>query len=156
MRKSKSTLKSIITIVTGTPGTGKTTVAKRLAKKHNATYIDVNEVIKEHKLGKDYDKARNVKIIDTKKLNHYLIKIIKEAKANKESLIIDSHLSHYLPKENVDICIVTKTTLRKLQNRLKKRKYSKAKIQENMECEIFDICLMEAKEAGYRVEIVET
>jgi adenylate kinase len=149
-------MKPKIIIVTGTPGTGKTTVAKRLAKKNNATYIDVNEVIKEHKLGQKYDKKRKVKIIDTKKLNGYLIKIIKEAKAKKTSLIIDSHLSHYLPKEYVDLCMVTKSTLRKLQNRLKKRNYSKAKIQENLECEIFDVCHMEAKEADHKIEIINT
>jgi len=29
--------------------------------------------------------------------------------------------------------------------------YSKDKIQENLECEIFDVCLNEAKEAGHKV-----
>ena len=38
------------TTVTGSVGTGKTTIAKRLAKKNKAKYIDVNEVIKENNL----------------------------------------------------------------------------------------------------------
>ncbi|MBI5073371.1 AAA family ATPase, partial [Candidatus Woesearchaeota archaeon] len=82
--------------------------------------------------------------------------IIKEAKRKQTPLVIDSHVSHYLPKKYVDLCIVTKTNLKKLKKRLQKRNYSKAKIRENMDCEIFDVCLIEAQEAGHRVKVVET
>jgi len=142
-----------VTIITGTPCTGKTTVAKRLAKKNKAKYIDVNEVIDKNNLKEGYDRKRNSYIIDTKKLNKALIKTITQS---KQSLIIDSHLSHYLPKKYVNKCIVTKTTLKKLKNRLKKRKYSKAKIQENMMCEIFDVCKIEAEEAGHKIHVINT
>jgi broad-specificity NMP kinase len=46
--------------------------------------------------------------------------------------------------------------LKKLKQRLKKRGYHKAKIEENLECEIFDVCLEEAKEAGHKVKIINT
>lgn len=148
--------KPTVTIVTGTPGTGKTTVAMAVAMQTNAVYIDVNNVIKTNKLRDGYDKKRKAVIIDTKKLSKTLIKIIKEAKKKGISLVIDSHLSHYLPKEWVDICIVTKTSLKKLKQRLKKRGYHKAKIMENLECEIFDVCLEEAKEMGHKIKVVTT
>lgn len=148
--------KPTITIVTGTPGTGKTTVAMAVAMRTNAVYIDVNNVIKINKLRESYDKKRKSAIIDTKKLNKVLIKIINQAKKKGFSLVIDSHLSHYLPKKGVDICIVTKTPLKKLKQRLKKRGYHKAKIEENLECEIFDVCLEEAKEAGHKIRVVTT
>ena len=45
-------------IVTGSVGTGKTTLAKKLSKKLNYEYINVNEVIKENKLDREYDKKR--------------------------------------------------------------------------------------------------
>ena len=118
-----------ITIVTGTPGTGKTTIAKKIAKKTKAVYIDVNAIIKKHKLSDNYDSKRKAKIVDTKKLNTVLINIIKTAKT---PLIIDSHLSHYVPSKYVTCCIVTKTSLNKLRDRLKKRQYINAKIEENM------------------------
>ena len=152
--KAKSNSK--ITIVTGTPGTGKTTVAQNIAQKERAVYINVNEIIKNEHLKEGYDKKRKVVIIDTKKLNNVLIKIIKEAKNKGISLLIDSHLSHYLPAKYVDLCIVTKTNLKKLERRLKKRKYSQEKIRENMDCEIFDVCLTEAQEMGYKIKVVET
>lgn len=148
--------KSKIIIVTGTPGTGKTTVAKRLAKKYHGRYLDVNAVIQKHHLKEGYDRKRRTKIIDTKKLNKVLIGMIKEAKKNKQTLVIDSHLSHYLPAKYVNRCIVTKTGLKRLRQRLLRRGYHKGKVQENLECEIFDVCLMEAKEAGHKAEIVYT
>ncbi len=147
-------MKSII--VTGTPGTGKTTVAKQLAKKHNATYVDVNAVIKENRLRESYDKRRKSYVVDINKLNKVLIKIIADAKKHKISLVIDSHLSHYVPAKYVDVCYVTKTSLKKLKKRLQKRCYGKHKIEENMQCEIFDICRMEAQEAGHKIKVVTT
>ncbi len=139
-------------IVTGSVGTGKTTFAEKLAKKLNYRYVDVNKIISERDLEEGYDEERNCKIIDTDKLNKVLIEIIK--KDNK--LVIDSHLSHYLPKKYVEKCYVTKCNLKELEKRLKKRNYTKEKIRENLDTEIFDICLEEAKEAGHNIEIIDT
>ena len=158
--KKKHTVRKIkkttITIVTGTPGTGKTTIAKKIAEKKRAVYIDVNDVINHNKLKEGYDKNRKSAIIDTKKLNKVLIKVIKQAKKKGLSLVIDSHLSHYLPKRWVNLCIVTKTNLKKLKQRMKKRDYHKAKIEENLECEIFDVCFEEAKEMGHKIRVITT
>jgi len=54
------------------------------------------------------------------------------------------------------LCIITKTDLKRLKKRLQKRKYSKAKIDENMESEILDICLVEALENKHKVKVVYT
>jgi adenylate kinase len=140
-------------IVTGTPGTGKTTVAKKLAKLLNADYVDVNQVIKTHELSEGYDRKRRCKIIDTKRLNKWLGKIIEKS---KDFCVIDSHLSHYLPKEIVSKCIVTKCNLKLLSMRLKRRGYPTAKVKENLECEIFDICLTEAQDAGHDTIVIDT
>lgn len=143
-------MKKII-IVTGSVAAGKTTVAKKLAKKYKAKYVDVNKLIKENKLYDYYDKKDKSYVVDIKKLNKFLINLIKKS---KESLVIDSHLSHYLPKKYVDLCVVVKCELKKLKKRLEKRKYSNKKIKENLEVEIFDVCLTEAKERGHKLKIV--
>lgn len=145
-----------IIAVTGTPGTGKTTIAKDLAKKYDAKYVDVNKIIKDTGLWESYDKKRKSYVVDIKKLNKVLVKIIEYARKYKKSLIIDSHLSHYLPLKYVDCCYVTKTSLKKLKNRLQKRGYSRQKVAENVQCEIFDICFMEAQEAGHKVKVITT
>jgi len=145
-----------VIIITGSVCTGKTTLAKKLAKKQNYKYIDVNSLITKHKLASGYDKKRKSKIVDIKKLNKFLIKLINHFKYHEKTkgIILDSHLTHFLPNKYVDLCIVTKTNLKKLKKRLEKRKYSKQKVRENLDAEIFDICLVEAKEAGHKVKIV--
>ena len=132
-----------VIIVTGSVGTGKTFVSKKLAKKNKAKYVDVNKIIKNYKLSEGYDKKRKCKVVDVKKLNKVLIKMIKDS---QEDLVIDSHLSHFLPHKYVDLCIVTKCSIKKLKSRLKKRHYPKSKIKENVDVELFDVCLNEAKE----------
>ncbi len=142
----------MIIIVIGSVGTGKTTYAKKLAKKLKYKYIDVNKIISEKKLSSGYDRKRKCKVVDTAKLNKVLIDLIKKNK----NLVIDSHLSHFLPSKYVDKCYVTKCDLKELEKRLKKRKYSKEKIRENLDAEIFDVCLTEAQERGHKVEITDT
>lgn len=135
-------------IVTGTPATGKTTFAKELAKELNAKYIDVNKII----TPEGYDKERECEIVDTEKLNQALIKLIQKG----YKLIIDSHLSHYLPSKYVEKCYVTKCDLKQLETRLKARNYKKPKIRENLDAEIFDICRNEAIQQGHEVETINT
>ncbi len=140
-------------IVTGSVGSGKTTLSKKLAKKLKFKYIDVNKIIKKYNLSESYDKKRKCKVVDVKKLNLILIDLIKKS---KKGLIIDSHMSHYLPKKYVDLCIVAKCEIKELSKRLKKRKYDQNKVKENVECEIFDICLNEARKAKHKIIIIDT
>lgn len=142
----------MVIIVSGTPGTGKTQVAKLIAKKRKLKYININKLIKKNKLYEKYDKKLKTYIVNTKKLNKFLIKLIKKEK----NVVIDSHLGHYIPKKYVDLCIITKCDLKVLKKRLEKRKYSKEKIRENLDSEIFDICLREAEEIGHKIKVVDT
>ena len=139
-------------IVTGTPGSGKTTVAMRLAKHLDFLYIDVNKIISKHKLSQGSDRTRKCKIIDTKELNKHLKLIIKQ---NNNS-VIDSHLSHFLPKSSVDLCIITRCNLKLLKSRLKRRDYSKDKIEENIEVEIMEVIPNEVAEKGHDYIFVDT
>lgn len=142
----------MVIIVSGTPGTGKTTFAKKLAKKLNYKYLDVKEIIRKNKLSEGYDKKRATDIIDIKKLNKVIIEILKK----ETNIVIDSHLSHYLPKKYVEKCYITKCPLPVLKKRLEERRYSEEKIRENLDAEIFDTCRIEALEAGHVVEVVNT
>jgi len=138
-----------IVIITGTPGTGKTDLAGKICKRFNLKNLDVGQIIRKHADG--YDSRRKTKIIDIRKLTKALIKEIEHhKKLRSNGMVIDSHLSHYLPKKYVDLCIVTKCNLKDLKKRLQKRKYSKAKIRENVDAEIFDVCSNEAKEIGHK------
>jgi adenylate kinase len=143
--------------VTGTPGTGKTTVARRISRKKGCKYVDVTKLIKENRIYDSYDRKKKAYDVDTNKLNKFLIKIILSEKAKKtKCLVIDSHLSHYLPSRYVNLCVVTKADLKKIKKRLEKRGYSAAKVRENLDAEIFDVCLNEAKEEGHKIKVVRT
>jgi len=65
-------------------------------------------------------------------------------------------LAQYIPQKHVDLCIITKCDLKELNKRLKKRKYIKEKTRENLDSEIFDICLNEAAEKGHTILIFDT
>ncbi len=142
-----------VIIISGTPGTGKSTLAKKLAKEKHYKYIDANECVKKEKLYDSYDKTFKTYDVDIAKFKSYFEKLIK---SSKENIIIDSHLSHYISPKLVSSCIITKTSIPKLRLRLKKRKYSLKKIQENVDSENFDICYNEAVELGHKVKVVIT
>lgn len=142
-----------VVCVTGTPGTGKTLLAKALAKKLDYAYLDVNKVIEKYDLIEGHDRKRDCNIVDEQKLAKILVSIIKKS---KKGIVVDSHLSHYIPPKYVSLCIVTKSELKTLKKRLEKRGYSKEKVRENLDAEIFDLCYNEAVENFHNVKIVDT
>lgn len=173
-----------VIIVSGTPAAGKKTLVKWLSKGLSFKVLDLKPSIK--KLSVEYDTLKQCDVVDIKKLNQEVIKIIKEEKKkfkelnkkenikikklNKKSqkiefkftnklngLIIPSHLIHNLPKRYVDLCIIVKcSNLKKLKKRLLERKYSQKKVMENLQCEIFDVCLEEAKKKKHQILIIDT
>jgi adenylate kinase len=143
----------IVIIVTGTPGTGKTELSKRISDELGLEYVDVNDLISKKHLSENFDSDRRSWVVDEKKLSLEIEKIIS---SSRRGLIIDSHLSHYVSPTEVDLCIVTKCELKELRFRLERRGYAEKKVKENMDCEVFDICLNEAVESGHRTMVVDT
>ena len=136
--------------ISGTPGTGKSTLAKYLAKKMKYFRLDLSAYYPE--LSKGYNFKKHCYEINLEKLKS----LVKKTKKNRD-LIIDSHISHLLPRKEVNLCIiVTCSDLKKLQKRLQKRGYSPQKIRENLDAEIFQVCLMEAKEMKHKVIVVDS
>ncbi len=138
-------------IITGTPGTGKSTLAKFLAKKLGWERLDLHKYYSN--LSTRYNPHKKCWEIDFNKLKKLVTKKLKESKKN---LILDSHISHQLPKKMVNLCIVlTSSNLKILEKRLKQRKYSPQKIRENLDSEIFQVCLNEAKENGSKLKVID-
>jgi adenylate kinase len=144
-------LKRIITImiilISGTPGTGKTTIAESLSLKLVIPSFNVhNEALRLGLVeGKDMD--RDADIINETEIEKIVIDLCK----NNNSFILEGLLSHYaLPIEN-RLCIVVKCNISVLNERLSKRGYSNSKIRENLDSEIFCIIENEAMEKGHNV-----
>ena len=137
-------------VISGTPGVGKSTLAIKLAKKSHYQRIDLHDHYKTISTG--YNHKKQCYNIDIKKLAQLITKLKKE-----QSLILDSHIAHLLPKKLVNTCIIlTHSNLKKLEQRLKDRKYSKKKIRENLDAEIFQVCLQEAKEKKHNIITIDT
>ncbi|PIZ52188.1 kinase [Candidatus Woesearchaeota archaeon CG_4_10_14_0_2_um_filter_33_13] len=145
-------MKPKIIAISGTPGTGKSTLTKYLVKKLKYDHFDLHNHYKD--VSKRYDRSGKCYDIDIKKFEILVKKKIKET---KDGLIIDTHISHKLNSKLIDLCIVlTCSDLKKLEKRLKKRKYSKKKIRENLDSEIFQVCLIEAQENKHKVITFDT
>ena len=138
-------------IISGTPGTGKTTLAKRLSKALKYEHLLLKPIIK--RISDGYDFSKQCYVVDVKDLNKEVIKVVK----GKKDVIIANHLIHNLPARYVDLCIITKcSNLLKLKKRLEDKKYKKKKVEENIQCEIFDICLEQARKKKHNVLVVDT
>jgi adenylate kinase len=124
-------------VITGTPGTGKTTIAKVLGKELGLPIIHINDYVKKHKLV--LRKTDHTLMVDTKKLKKRL---------EKENGIIEGHLAceFGLPRTRV---IVLRRHPRLLQKHYKKKRYSKQKQRDNLVCEALDYCTILA-ETNYK------
>lgn len=139
-------------IVTGTPGCGKTTFAKKFAKDNNFKYIDVKKVISDNELCFADDKHRDCIVVDENVLADKLVELIKNSKVR---LVIDSHMSHFISSKYVLKCYVCRCELGVLEKRLKNRRYLASKIKENLESEIMEVCLQEAYDFKHNVVVVD-
>jgi adenylate kinase len=128
-------------LVSGTPGTGKTTIAKELAKRISYNFIDMGELAQNEHIYSDEDSERNTKIVDERKLTK---RIKEEIVANKGKIVISSHYAEIVNPKLVDRVIVLRTHPDKLQVRLRERGWSDRKIKENIEAEILGVCSFNA------------
>ena len=142
-------------LVTGTPGTGKTSLSILLAdelsnitnKKYEA--INIGELITRKKLYKEWDQKYNVPIFDEDM-------IIEELDYIKEGgYVIDFHSACFLPEEWFKLIVILRCNNTELYDRLKARNYSDEKIMENIECEIMNVLSDEVKESFSENRILE-
>ncbi|MFH0967545.1 MAG: adenylate kinase family protein [Methanobacteriota archaeon] len=117
--------------LTGTPGTGKSTIANELAER-GYQIIKVNDTIDPYVLEKN-DKL-DTRIVDTDRWS---------AEFPFKEGIVEGHLSHLLPVERV---IVLRCRPDVLKSRLIDRGYHQDKVAENVEAEMLDVILIEALE----------
>src|SRR3989338_4451717 len=113
-------MKPKLVIITGTPGVGKTTLAKALARKLRVYHLDLHPHYQQ--LATKYDRRKQCYILDRQKV---LIFVRAMLRLHPEGMIIDSHVTHNFPRSMVSLCIVLRCpNLKVLQQRLRKRKYS--------------------------------
>jgi adenylate kinase len=129
--------------LTGTPGTGKSTVADMVAAGFEV--VHVNELIKEG-YSQGLDAERGCLVADIPRLSAHV-------KGLKGDSILEGHTAHLLP---VDVIVVLRASPKALRERLKSRGWAEAKVRENVEAEALDIILVEALETNKKVYEIDT
>ena len=124
--------------ITGTPGTGKTSVSEIIHEKTGWPVIRANDLVH-----REY--------VDTRKLRMKALWAIKDM----ENAILEGHLFCEV-KLPVDHVIVLRTRPDVLLERLKPRNYPEKKIQENVMAEMLDYCLSKAEKRYENVWQIDT
>ncbi len=141
--------------VTGTAGSGKTFFAKKLARKKGYLYFDTAAFLKKHKIYDRYNKKLATYEVDTDKFVTVMSDVLKGlVKEGWKGVVLDGHLSHYLSSRLIDLVYIVRCDVKELRKRLKKRGYKKNKIEENVEAEIMETCLIEAKDFGHKIKVI--
>jgi adenylate kinase len=141
--KSGNARRDMRIAVTGTPGTGKTTVAKALAERGGYRYIDLGGFAEENGLILDKDTQRDTKIVNEEALKKQL--------KNMDNVIFDGHYAEQLKP---DIIFVIRTPPKILKERLAK-KFGPEEVKENLLAEILDSCLISAVEHNEKTNVFE-
>ncbi|KAG9354374.1 hypothetical protein JZ751_001081 [Albula glossodonta] len=156
-------------LLTGTPGVGKTTLGKELAQRTGLSYVNVGDLAQEGQLYDGFDDEYQCPILDEDRVVDEL-----EDKMGDGGMIVDYHGCDFFPERWFNIVFVLRTDNTVLYNRLENRSvlapplpvsasvvfsraikkgYTGKKLQDNIQCEIFQTIYEEAMEA-YKEEIV--
>jgi adenylate kinase len=114
--------------LTGTPGTGKSTLAHELEKR-GYPVVYLVDTLRPYIL--DRDEERDTLVVDEEKWAEEFV---------PRECLVEGHLAHLLPCDRI---VVLRCRPDVLARRLGKRGYSGEKIRENVEAEALDIILQE-------------
>lgn len=140
-------------LVTGTPGVGKTATASMIAERTGMRHIAVGDLISQHKCYDGKDEDLDSFLLDEDKLLDVMEPLIASAAKDGIGAVVDYHSCDFFPERWFDLILVLRAKTEVLYDRLTSRGYNERKRSENMECEIMQVVLDEARES-YEAEIV--
>lgn len=133
----KANLKVIA--ISGVPGTGKTAVAEALVRRSGANLISIKKLVQSGRIAKIFDKFRKTWVVDSKDVRKAVQKQILPG-----TNIVEGIFSYEIVADCIFVLRCRPDVLRK---RLNARRWSKKKIDENVEAEIVDSVLIDAIES---------
>jgi len=137
-------------LITGTPGTGKTTTAQSLSERINYRYVNVGDLVIQNNCHEGRDLEYDSYILDEDKICDVLEPLLSGG-----GCVVDFHSCEFFPERWFELVLVLHANTEVLFDRLVSRNYSRKKIDENMESEIMQVVL-EAARDSYQEEIVHS
>lgn len=119
-----------------------------LAQNTGLKHLPISTVAKERRCIEGFDEELRTNIVDEDRL---LDNIEDEVLAG--GVLLDWHVCDLFPKSWADLVVVIRCDSTVLYDRLKERGYGERKLGENMDAEIMEVILEEAREA-YDEEII--
>ncbi|WP_158056725.1 adenylate kinase family protein [Halorussus halophilus] len=124
-------------VVTGTPGTGKTSAVKALDTDFEVVHL--NDLIRDEDLWEERDTERDSLVADFDAIRERLDG--RDGEEDDQNLLVESHLAHNFEADKV---VVLRCHPEELERRLTERGENEAKAKENAESEALDVILSEA------------
>uniref|UniRef100_A0A1L8DY96 Adenylate kinase isoenzyme 6 homolog n=1 Tax=Nyssomyia neivai TaxID=330878 RepID=A0A1L8DY96_9DIPT len=135
-------------LLTGTPGVGKSRLAKEISQKLDLKWLDVSSIAKKNDFISGQDKVLDCPILDEDALLDHLEPLLE-----KGGNVLEYHACEMFPERWFHLVFVIRCNNTILYDRLAKRKYNEKKLQSNIECEIFQTILEEAQDS-YQEDII--
>ncbi|MEM0007127.1 MAG: adenylate kinase family protein [Candidatus Bathyarchaeia archaeon] len=148
-------MSKLVILITGTPCVGKTSVARLLAARLNAVYVNLTEFATKNNLVIGADERRGGSlIVDERRLKKGVTKLIEDA--GEQSVIIDGHYAaNVVPEKLVTHAFVLRRDPVELRGFMEKAGFSGNKLWENLASEILDVCLVDALNAYGKEKVCE-
>jgi adenylate kinase len=134
--------RKLVVLITGTPCTGKTTLARLLAPKLDAIHINLTSFASTHQLILSTDSIRQSKIINQSLMKRKLGEVIQNT---RKSIIVDGHYApDVVPPKMITHIFVLRRDPLELKTIMEQCGFNAQKIRENLAAEILDVCLNNA------------
>jgi adenylate kinase len=136
--------------LTGSPGTGKKSVARQLAKLLGFRIVSINQIAIDNKLGRwiSYSSGEKEFLVDIRRLRRKRIETV--------NCVVVGHLIPYALKEkDLDFVAVLRCQPEILKKRYLGRGYSSSKIGENVSAEALDVISFEALKVFGKQKVAE-
>jgi len=128
-----------LVFVTGTPGVGKTVLAKKLANELGLRFVDLGKVVKLRRLYSGYDRSRRSYVVSEELVRRDWARIVRDGAVVSTHFLVKGL---FLGPGTVGVVLRLDPVV--LWRRLRARGWSRSKAWENVESELLDICYFDA------------
>jgi len=143
-----------VVLVTGTPCVGKTSVARLLAEKLNASYVNLTELALKRGLVLGKDERRDTLVVDEQRMRRVIRRIVEDC--GEQTVVVDGHYAaNVVPKKLATHVFVLRRDPVELRRFMEKAGFAGNKLWENLAAEILDVCLVDALKAYGNEKVCE-